>query len=106
MSASEHTQPSEETVVSPFSDSAPHRSRPRKKRNAPVMISLAVILVVALGVGGFLLSNTLIDPLRTLEPFPVGKYLDSYRPLAGLKFRASLRVENDHSVLYAFNSFQ
>ncbi len=46
-------------------------------------------------VGGFFLVQHLNDPLRTLEPFPVSKYLDSYKSVAGLKFRADVRVEND-----------
>ena len=95
MSASEHSPASEESVISPFSDAEP-QSRPRKRKGrAGVFVGLAVVLLLALGIGGFFLYQTLNDPLRTLEPFPVGKYLESYKPLAGSKFRADLRVEND-----------
>lgn len=53
-----------------------------------------IFLVIAAG-GGLFLFRYLNDPLRTLEPFPVAKYMDSYRALAGSKFRGNLRVEND-----------
>lgn len=42
-----------------------------------------------------MIMNHLNDPLRTLEVFPVTKYLEGYQALAGSKFRAELRVEND-----------
>lgn len=58
-------------------------------------IALGVILLVILAAGGFFLIRYLNDPLRTLEPFPVGKYMDSYKALAGSKFQGNLRVEND-----------
>jgi hypothetical protein len=45
--------------------------------------------------GGFFLIRHLNDPLRTLEAFPSAKYMEGYRSLAGSKFRATLRVEND-----------
>lgn len=33
------------------------------------------------------------DPYRTLEPFPVSKFLDSPRALLGSRFQGELRVE-------------
>lgn len=53
------------------------------------------LAVIVLGVIGLLVVRHLGDPLRTLEPFPVSKYLESYKSLAGSKFRGNLRVEND-----------
>lgn len=35
------------------------------------------------------------DPYRTLEAFPVAKYLENYRSMAGSRFKAQLRVEAD-----------
>jgi hypothetical protein len=35
------------------------------------------------------------DPLRTLEAFPVAKYLENHRAVAGAKFKGELRVEAD-----------
>jgi hypothetical protein len=57
-----------------------------------------VLAFALLGAGPFsvvLLTRYLNDPLRTLENFPVAKYLDSYRGLAGSKFKGQLRVEAD-----------
>jgi len=82
-------------VISPFSDSEPQAHRRKRKGRAGLFASLTVVLLLVLGVGGFFIFQTLNDPLRTLEPFPVGKYLEGYKPLAGSKFRANLRVEND-----------
>lgn len=95
MSASEHSPSPEEAVISPFSDAEP-QLRPRKRKaQVGLFVGLGVVLLLIIGIGGFFLFQTLNDPLRTLEPFPVGKYLESYKPLAGSKFRADLRVEND-----------
>lgn len=84
------------SVVSPFSDSEGHPiHKTRKKTSLGLWISLSVFLIVILGVTGIVLARFLNDPLRTLEPLPVGKYMESYKSLAGSKFRANLRVEND-----------
>ncbi|HEY5741861.1 MAG TPA: hypothetical protein VIS99_04910 [Terrimicrobiaceae bacterium] len=56
---------------------------------------LSVVLLVLLLGGSFFLYRYLGDPLRTLEQFPVAKYLEDYKPLTGSKFRGNLRVEND-----------
>jgi len=56
---------------------------------------LGVVFCLFAAIGGFFLVRYLNDPLRTLEPFPVGKYMESYKALAGSKFRGNLRVEND-----------
>lgn len=71
---------------------------PAKKSKAgkiALWIVVAVILVAAGGFGGVFLTRYLSDPLRTMENFPVAKYLDSYRGLAGSKFKGQLRVEAD-----------
>jgi hypothetical protein len=44
-------------------------------------------------IGGVVVTQTLNEPYRTLQVFPVTKYLDSPRALAGSKFKAELRVE-------------
>jgi hypothetical protein len=96
MSTSEEdTHFSEEPVLSPFSDTEPRRLKKRKKSNGLIVAGGVVCLLLVLGLGGFYTYQYLNDPLRTLEPFPVGKYLENYKPLAGAKFRAELRVEND-----------
>jgi hypothetical protein len=54
------------------------------------LLALAVIAV-----SGYFIFKYVNDPYRTLEPFPVDKYLSDYRSLAGAKFRAELKVSAD-----------
>ena len=71
---------------------------PTKKSNTGkiiLWIVLGVVLVGAGAFGGVFLTRYLNDPIRTMESFPVAKYLDSYRGLAGSKFKGQLRVEAD-----------
>jgi len=57
---------------------------------------LAALLIIAvLGVIGFFTFRYLSDPFRTLEPFPMDKYLSDYRSLEGAKFKADLKVNAD-----------
>ncbi len=58
-------------------------------------IGLSVVVAAIAAVAILFLFRSLNDPYRTLEHFPVAKYLDSHRALAGSKFKAVLRVEND-----------
>lgn len=85
----------ENPIISPFSDAESHVLQKRRKSRVPLWISLGVIFCLFAAIGGFFLVRYLNDPLRTLEPFPVGKYMESYKALAGSKFRGNLRVEND-----------
>ena len=87
--------PGENPIISPFSDAESPAFQKRRKSYLALWVSLGVVLCLVLAVGGFFLARYLNDPLRTLEPFPVGKYLESYKALAGSKFRGNLRVEND-----------
>jgi len=83
-------------VVSPFAQS--ENAVPRKNGgNTKVVlwIGLAVVLIAAGAVAGIFLTGYLNDPYRTLEPFPVSKFLDTPRSLMGSKFKAELRVEAD-----------
>jgi len=94
MQDSESNADGSHKVVSPFSDTTASYGR-KSKGISPAWILLAVLIVVVGGLGGFFLVQQLNDPLRTLEPFPVSKYLASFKSLAGSKFQANLRVEND-----------
>lgn len=87
--------PADRSMISPFSDAKEHAFR--KKRKAPIVIwVIAGAFVFAIvAIAGFFVYGYLNDPLRTLEPFPVAKYLEGHNSLAGSKFRANLRVEND-----------
>ena len=85
----------ENPVLSPFSDSESLVYHRKDKNRGALWTSLGILLCAVLAIGAFFLVRYLDDPLRTLEPFPVSKYLDSYKTLAGSKFRGNLRVEND-----------
>jgi len=82
-------------IISPFSDAESPSLQKKRKSGGLLWIVVALVLLAVLAVGGFFLVRYLNDPLRTLEPFPVAKYMDSYKALAGSKFRGNLRVEND-----------
>lgn len=91
-------QPSESPegpILSPFSDTESHAVPGRRKSRVVLWVSLAAVVCALAILGGFFLARYLNDPLRTLEPFPVSKYMEGYKALAGSKFRAHLRVEND-----------
>lgn len=89
------SEPPTHPVVSPFSDAA---GSPANGRRNSLLFSILAILGTAaalVATGGYFVLQRLNDPLRTLEGFPLNKYLDSYRSLSGAKFRGNLRVEND-----------
>lgn len=95
MQSSQSSESAEDRIISPFSDAESPSLRKRRKSNAPLWIVLCVVFLAIIAIGGFFGVHHLNDPLRTLEAFPVGKYLESYKSLAGSKFRGNLRVEND-----------
>ena len=53
-----------------------------------------VVLVIVFIAGYFSLTY-LRDPVRTLTPFPVDKYLADFQPWSGGKFKADLTVVAD-----------
>lgn len=55
----------------------------------------AAAAVVAVALIGVYVASFLNDPYRTLETFPVAKYFESHRALAGSRFKSELRVEAD-----------
>lgn len=83
-------------VVSPFADAAVTVPKVQGSRSKAILWgALAVILLIAATIGGFFLIRHVNDPFRTLEPFPVAKFLDSHQALAGSKFRAEFEVVAD-----------
>jgi len=95
MPLNQPSEPPGHPILSPFSDTGSHAVPGRRKSRAAFWVSLAAVVCVLAVLGGFFLVRHLNDPLRTLEPFPVSKYMEGYKALAGSKFRANLRVEND-----------
>lgn len=92
---SESSENGERKVLSPFSESETVISRSRSKSNGFLWGSIVIIVLLFASMGGYLLYTHLNDPLRTLESFPVAKYLDGYRALQGARFKGDLTVEND-----------
>lgn len=54
-----------------------------------------LLIVVVVGTIGYFTFKYLNDPYRTLEQFPMDKYLADYRELSGAKFKADLKVSAD-----------
>ena len=89
----EHAEPK---VTSPFSGTEAAVPRQRQNRKKLFLWIGAVIVVLAIGAAGsFFATRYLNDPYRTLETFPVAKFLENPRSLSGSRFKAVLRVEAD-----------
>ena len=58
------------------------------------LVSSLLVLVIV-GIVGYFTYKYLSDPFRTLEPFPMDKYLADYRSMTGAKFKADLKVSAD-----------
>lgn len=70
---------------------------PRRSGGNKLILQIVAAALLLIGgiAGGIFLAGRLNDPLRTLEKFPVAKYLDGHRAITGLRFRGELRVEAD-----------
>jgi hypothetical protein len=80
-------------VVSPFAQTTATVAPSGRRSSAWLVWVFVVLLVVAgLGTAGYFVGQYLNDPYRTLEPFPVDKYLSDYHSLAGSKFKADVKV--------------
>jgi len=96
MDSSEDSGGQYSRVASPFADAAAIMPGMRSSRSRlSWAIGTALFLILCGGIGGWLTVRYLNDPLRTLEAFPVAKYLDDYKGLAGSRFKGNLRVEAD-----------
>jgi len=84
-------------IISPFAQTTTTVAAPGKRRSGAWLVwTLGVLLfLAALGTAGYFVEQYLNDPYRTLEPFPVDRYLDDYRSLAGSKFKADVKVSAD-----------
>lgn len=95
MQSSQPSDPHGAPIISPFADAEGHTIPKRQGPSITFWAVLGTSLLIIVAISSFFLIRFLNDPLRTLEPFPVAKYLESYKSLAGSKFRGDLRVEND-----------
>ena len=88
---------SESQVISPFAQttSSVRPERRRGRGSLTLWIVSAVLGLVVLGNVAYFTVRYLANPYRTLEPFPVDKYLADFQPLAGSKFGADLKVVAD-----------
>jgi hypothetical protein len=85
-----------EKVISPFAQSEAIISKSKGSGGKLLLIVGAGLLLVVIGaVVAVAAMRYLNDPYRTLETFPVSKYLDDYQALAGSKYKANFRVEAD-----------
>lgn len=83
-------------VLSPFASSRASVQPRRKTKSNHVLIGGAGLILALAGIaGGVFLSRHLSDPYRTMEAFPVAKYLEGHRSVSGARFRGDLRVEAD-----------
>ena len=90
-------QEASQQVVSPFSQTTATVAPSGHRRSSAWLIWLLVGIVVVAGLGtaGYFIGQYLNDPYRTLEPFPMDKYLSDYRSMTGNKFKADLKVSAD-----------
>jgi hypothetical protein len=84
-------------IISPFAQttSSVRAERPRGRGSWTLWIVSAVLGLVVLGNVAYFTVRYLANPYRTLEPFPVDKYLADFQPLAGSKFGSDLKVVAD-----------
>jgi hypothetical protein len=84
-------------IISPFAQttSSVRAERPRGRGAWTLWIVSVVLGLVVLGNVAYFTVRYLANPYRTLEPFPVDKYLADFQPLAGSKFGSDLKVVAD-----------
>jgi hypothetical protein len=84
-------------IISPFAQttSTLEPARSGRATSWPLWLVSALLVLVVIGVVGYFTWQYLENPYRTLETFPVDKYLSDYRSLSGAKFRADLKVSAD-----------
>jgi hypothetical protein len=100
MSSQPNTTVCKETnnqVISPFAQTTSMINQSVKKTRFswPMWIVSGVLVFVLLGNAGHFSFKYLNDPYRTIEPFPLDKYLADFQPLTGSKFKADFKVMAD-----------
>jgi hypothetical protein len=84
-------------VISPFArtTSTVQPTGGKGSGSMALWIVSGLLVLVIVGVIGYFSYKYMSDPYRTLEPFPMDKYLADYRSMTGAKFKADLKVSND-----------
>jgi hypothetical protein len=84
-------------IISPFAQttSTVASARSGNSSSLALWVVSGLLALLILGVAGYFTYKYLDDPYRTLEPFPMDKYLSDYRSMAGAKFKADLKVSAD-----------
>jgi len=85
-------------VISPFAQttSTVQGTRSHSSSSVALWVVSSLLVLVIVGIAGYFSYKYLADPHRTMEQFPVDKYMsDEYRSLAGAKFKADLKVSAD-----------
>jgi len=84
-------------IISPFAQttSTVRRGSGGGPGSIALWIVSSLLVVLILGIIGYFTYQYLEDPYRTLEPFPMDKYLSDYRSMTGNKFKADLKVSAD-----------
>jgi hypothetical protein len=84
-------------VISPFArtTSTVQATGGRGSSSWGLWLVSSLLILVIIGIMGYFTYKYLADPYRTLEPFPMDKYLTDYRSMTGAKFKADLKVSAD-----------
>jgi hypothetical protein len=84
-------------IISPFAQTTSTIEPAHQHRSTswPLWIVSGLLVLVVFGIVAYFTYQYLENPYRTLETFPVDKYLSDYRSLSGAKFRADLKVSAD-----------
>jgi hypothetical protein len=84
-------------VVSPFARTTSTVQPTGRKGSGSWALGIVstLLVLVIVGILGYFSYKYMADPYRTLEVFPMDKYLGDYRSMTGAKFKADMKVSND-----------
>jgi hypothetical protein len=84
-------------IISPFAQTTATVQTARGGQSTPwaLWVVSALLGLVILAIVGYFTYQYLDNPYRTMETFSMDKYMDDYRPMAGVKFKANLKVSAD-----------